>query len=110
MVRHAMPFLDPLITRSRSLLRIVRNSGLPLAVLLFALVLAPNPGWAHETKNCPTEPAQNVPVVSGETITGPIAFCIGSAMWTRSCSTARRGISIGWSQPLRPAAIQTTFV
>jgi len=44
--------------------------SLRLAVLLFALVLTPSFGWATATKNCPTEPAQNVPIVSGETYSG----------------------------------------
>jgi len=51
-------------------MRISTNFGLPLAALLFAVVLIPSSGWATMTKNCPTEPTQNVPIVSGETYWG----------------------------------------
>lgn len=46
------------------------NTCLGLAALLFAVVLFPSSGWATTTKNCPKEPAQNVPIVSGETYWG----------------------------------------
>ncbi len=51
-------------------MRISTNSGLTLAALLAAVVLVPSPGWATQTQNCPTEPTQNVPIVSGETYYG----------------------------------------
>jgi hypothetical protein len=47
------------------------NFALLLATLLFAAVIVPSSGWAHETLPCPTEPAQDVPVASGETYWGP---------------------------------------
>ena len=56
--------------RNRTLNRFSSNSGLSLAVLLFAVLLMPSSGWASTTKNCPTEPTQNVPIVSGETYSG----------------------------------------
>ena len=53
-------------------MRILTKSSLPLAALLFALVLMPTSGWAGgpETQNCPKEPATNVSIVSGETYWG----------------------------------------
>lgn len=39
------------------------------ATLLFAIVLTSGTGWALVT-NCPTEPAQNTPIVSGQTYSG----------------------------------------
>jgi hypothetical protein len=41
-----------------------------LAALLFAVILLPSSSWAATTKNCPAEPAQHVPIVSGETYAG----------------------------------------
>jgi len=55
--------------RKISLNRFSSNSGLSLAVLLFAVLLTPVSGWATTTKNCPTEPASTT-VVSGETYSG----------------------------------------
>lgn len=55
-------------------MRISTNSGLALAALLAAVVLVPSPGWATQTQNCPTEPTQNTPIVSGETYSG--ANCV----------------------------------
>ena len=46
-------------------MRLSTDSGLPLAALLFVVV--PATGWAHTSTKCPTEPAQHVPIVSGET-------------------------------------------
>jgi len=46
------------------------RSGLPLAALVFAVVLTPGSGWANTTPNCPPEPAQGTPISSGETFTG----------------------------------------
>jgi hypothetical protein len=52
-------------------MRVPTNFALSLAALLFGmLVLVPSSGWASMTKNCPTEPATNVPIVSGETYWG----------------------------------------
>jgi hypothetical protein len=45
-----------------------------LAALIFATALLPSSLWANTVKNCPVEPAQNVPIVSGETYSG--ANCI----------------------------------
>jgi hypothetical protein len=55
---------------ARSLTRFSSNSGLSLAALLGAVLLIPTSGWANTTKNCPVEPAQGVPIVSGETYFG----------------------------------------
>jgi hypothetical protein len=55
--------------REGTLNRFSSNSVLSLAGLLFAVVLLPSSGWAA-TKNCPVEPAQNTPIVSGETYWG----------------------------------------
>ena len=55
---------------ARSLTRFSSNSGLSLAALLGIVLLIPSSGWANTTKNCPTEPAQGVPIVSGETYVG----------------------------------------
>jgi hypothetical protein len=49
----------------------VTNLWLALGALLFAFVLMPRPARAHTSANCPTEPAQGVPIVSGETYYGP---------------------------------------
>ena len=49
--------------------RSVAKSGLGLAALVLVLVLIPSSGWAAVT-NCPTEPKQGVPIVSGETYFG----------------------------------------
>lgn len=53
-------------------MRISTNFGLPLAALLFGVVLMPSLGWASSprTQNCPPEPTQHVPIVSGETYYG----------------------------------------
>jgi hypothetical protein len=56
--------------RERNLIRLSSNSGLSLAAIVFAILLIPSSGWANTTKNCPVEPAQNVPIVSGETYFG----------------------------------------
>jgi len=53
-----------------SQIRFWSSAGLLLAALLFAMVVIPTAGWASTTKNCPAEPAQNVPIVSGETYAG----------------------------------------
>lgn len=60
-------------SRKMDLMRISTRFSLPLAALLFAVVLIPSSAWAKTgsvTKNCPTEPAQNVPIASGETYFG----------------------------------------
>lgn len=41
-----------------------------LLAALFAVVLTPSSGWATTTRNCPTEPAQNVGIASGVTYSG----------------------------------------
>ena len=41
-----------------------------LTIALFVVVLLPTYGWANATKNCPTEPAQGVPIGSGDTYFG----------------------------------------
>lgn len=51
-------------------MRTLTKFGAPLGALLLAIALAPSPGWAHMTTNCPMEPAQDVPIVSGETYYG----------------------------------------
>jgi hypothetical protein len=51
-------------------LRLASKSGVSLAVLFFAVVLIPTAGLANTTKNCPPEPAQNVPIASGQTYSG----------------------------------------
>src|ERR1039457_6833518 len=51
-------------------MRISRNVGLPLSALLFAAALIPSNGWASTSKNCPPEPATQVPIISGETYYG----------------------------------------
>jgi len=52
-------------------MRISRNLTLILAALCFAVIFWPTAGWAATTlKNCPTEPAQNVPITSGITYSG----------------------------------------
>ena len=50
--------------------RRVRKSSLGLAALFFGLFVIPSSGWAAVT-NCPVEPKQGVPIVSGETYYGP---------------------------------------
>jgi len=52
--------------------RLLTNLGLLLTAVLFLSVLVPNPSWAlgPTTRNCPTEPAQNVPISSGLTYNG----------------------------------------
>ena len=50
--------------------RFASSSGLSLAALIGAVLLLPSSGWANTTKNCPTEPTQGVPIVSGETYSG----------------------------------------
>jgi hypothetical protein len=52
-------------------MQIPTNCGLLLAALVFAVLLIPSPGWASTSKPCPPEPAQGVPIVSGETYYGP---------------------------------------
>ncbi len=49
---------------------IAMKSCWALAALVLAVVLTPSSGWATTTKNCPVEPKQNVPIVSGETYWG----------------------------------------
>ncbi len=44
--------------------------GLGACLLLFALVLVPGTGWASMTSDCPVEPTQNTPIVSGQTYFG----------------------------------------
>ena len=56
--------------RESSLKRIASSSGLSLAALIGAVLLLSSSGWANTTKNCPTEPTQGVPIVSGETYFG----------------------------------------
>jgi hypothetical protein len=56
--------------KRRNSMRLFRNSGVILAALVFAAVLAPASAWATTTKDCPTEPKQNVPITSGETYSG----------------------------------------
>ena len=54
-------------------MRISKSLGIPLAATFFVVLLVPTPGLAGTgptTKNCPTEPTQNVPIVSGETYYG----------------------------------------
>lgn len=51
-------------------MRISLNSCLPSAALLFGLALLPGTASATTIKNCPTEPAQNVPIGSGLTYSG----------------------------------------
>ncbi len=52
-------------------MRISNSFALSLATLHFGLlVLIPSPGSASMTKNCPTEPTTDVPIVSGETYWG----------------------------------------
>jgi hypothetical protein len=55
----------------RNIMRVSTKFVLPLAALLFGMVLTPSSAWAATaTKNCPPEPTQNVPIVSGETYSG----------------------------------------
>ncbi len=51
-------------------MRTSMNFGLLLVVCLFTILLVPSRGWAAQTTNCPTEPAQNVPIASGQTYYG----------------------------------------
>lgn len=55
-------------------MRVSINCGLPLAGIIFCVVLAPGSAKAVTgplTKNCPAEPAQHVPTASGLTYFGP---------------------------------------
>jgi hypothetical protein len=53
------------------MMRVVTNLALSLSVVLLGLALAPSSAWATTTvKDCPVEPAQNVPITSGETYNG----------------------------------------
>jgi hypothetical protein len=52
-------------------MRIATKFSLCLAGLFLAVILMPSSLWAHETLPCPTEPAQDVPIASGETYWGP---------------------------------------
>ncbi len=52
-------------------MRISKKLTLILGVVCVAAILLPTPGFATTTvKDCPTEPAQNVPITSGETYNG----------------------------------------
>jgi len=52
-------------------MRIPIKFVLSLATLLFGmLVLVPSSGWATTVKDCPSEPATNVPITSGVTYSG----------------------------------------
>jgi len=58
-------------------MRVSTTLCLPLAALLLVVGLIPTSGWAstgRTTQNCPTEPVQGTPVVSGETFWG--ANCV----------------------------------
>jgi hypothetical protein len=63
----ATPFKNATRAQGNSIMRVSTKFALPLFGLL---VLVSSPGWASMTKNCPSEPAQNVPIVSGETYWG----------------------------------------
>jgi len=52
------------------MIRFLSSSSFSWAVLLAAMLLVPSSGWANTSKNCPSEPAQNVSIVSGETYWG----------------------------------------
>ena len=55
------------------MMRTVTRFELLIAALLLIAVLAPGPAWAGTgptSKNCPSEPAQNVKIVSGMTYSG----------------------------------------
>jgi len=54
-------------------MRILFNFALPLAALLFVLLLVPQAAMAG-TANCPVEPKTNVPIASGEVYAG--ANCV----------------------------------
>jgi hypothetical protein len=51
-------------------MRILNKFKFLLAAPLLALALVPKPAQASTTNNCPTEPAQNVTITSGETFYG----------------------------------------
>ena len=50
-------------------MQFVRNFALPLAALLFALLIAPQSAMAG-TANCPVEPKSDVAIASGDTFIG----------------------------------------
>jgi len=56
--------------QERNLIRASTRFSLPLAALLVAVILIPGSGWATTVKNCPVEPAQGVPIKSGDTYFG----------------------------------------
>jgi hypothetical protein len=51
-------------------MRVSIHFALPVAAALFGLLLIPRPALAG-TANCPTEPATNVPITSGDVYAGP---------------------------------------
>jgi hypothetical protein len=51
-------------------MRVSPNFALPLATLLFGLLLVPRAALADTNANCPTEPASNVPIALGEVFAG----------------------------------------
>ncbi|MBV8808867.1 MAG: PPC domain-containing protein [Acidobacteriaceae bacterium] len=68
MAKHLTAFLRSITALSASAMRILARRSLPLAPLLFAVLLVPSRGWAL-TKNCPTEPTQTT-IVTNEVYTG----------------------------------------
>ncbi len=47
-----------------------KNRCFWLAAVVIAVIFMSNTGWATTVKNCPAEPAQNVPIASGVTYSG----------------------------------------
>src|ERR1039457_4001348 len=54
----------------RNIMRVSTKFALPLATVLFGFLLVPRDGLADTYSNCPTEPASNVTIASGETLAG----------------------------------------
>jgi hypothetical protein len=52
-------------------MRIATNLYELLVAFVFAVLFVPSLGWANTSTPCPREPSQNVPIVSGETYSGP---------------------------------------
>jgi hypothetical protein len=51
-------------------MRVSTNFALPVAAVLFGLLLVPRAALAQTSANCPTEPAVNVPIALGEVFAG----------------------------------------
>lgn len=94
--------------RERSLTRFSSISGLSLAALLVAVLLLPSSGWATITKNCPTEPAQNVAIVSGETYWG--ADCVLQTTGDVDSFTFSGATGDTWTVVLGPGANPPTNI